>query len=176
MNARHAPGDPCAQVLAPGANHPRARVKWLCKPPLICRTAPGRHGGPRHSGRSERAGPGRRPRPTSTALTRKRPTAQHGHKPTSIRPTRAMKALAHSSACGLGAGICKAEPASDPRFTEESWNGALNNSTGCKLKLAGTFNAGTERPCQGKNPFKKFTRTFNKYCVICSCLCIPDWG
>ena len=44
-----------------------ARVKWPCKLPLICRTAPGRHGGPRHSGTSERAGPGKRPRPTSTA-------------------------------------------------------------------------------------------------------------
>ena len=70
---------------------PPARVKWPCKLPLICRTAPGRHGGSGHSGTSERAGPGKRPRPASTAVTRKRPTAQHGHKPTSIRTIQAHR-------------------------------------------------------------------------------------
>ena len=54
--AARPPDDPGASVLEPGANPP-ARVQLLCKLPLICRTAPGRHGGPRHSGTSERAGP-----------------------------------------------------------------------------------------------------------------------
>ena len=90
---------------------PSARVKWPSKLPLICRTMPGSHGGPRHSGMSERAGPGNRPSPASTAMVRKLPTLQLGQKPASILVTRAMNAWADSMACGLGAGICKARRA-----------------------------------------------------------------
>ena len=75
---------------------------------LICFTLPGCHGGPRHSGTSKRAGAGSRPRPASTAVTRNWPCPQHGHRPTSIFATRAMKAWADSMACGFVGGICKA--------------------------------------------------------------------
>lgn len=44
----------------------------------------------------------------STAVTRKRPTWQHGHKLSSISATRAMNAWADSIASRLGAGMCKA--------------------------------------------------------------------
>ena len=56
------------------------------------------------------AGPGNRPSPASAATTRNLPTLQHGHKPTSVVATSAMKALADSMACGLSAGIVVASP------------------------------------------------------------------
>jgi hypothetical protein len=67
------------------------------------------------SGIVEDAGLGKRACPASTAVTRKRPTLQHGHTSTSVLATRAMKALADSIAWGLLAGICKASLAA-PSF------------------------------------------------------------
>ena len=55
------------------------------------------------------AGAGKRACPIRTAVTCNRPTLQHGHTDTSMRATRAMNARAHSMACGLDAGICKAD-------------------------------------------------------------------
>ena len=93
-------GMAAGRSTAPGA------FEAACKLLLICGTAPGCHGGPRHVGGSEVAGAGSRPRPTSTAVTCKRSCPQHGHKPVSRLDTRAMNACAHSSACKSGAGIC----------------------------------------------------------------------
>lgn len=69
------------------------------------------HGGPRLCGDGIRSGAGNRAWPGCTAITRKRPTWQHGHRRTSIFATRAMNSWAHSCARRPTAGISSARRA-----------------------------------------------------------------
>ena len=102
---RYGAGQSPRAGIAAGRSTAPGAFEAACKLLLICGTAPGCHGGPRHVGSNEVAGAGSRPRPESTAVTRKRSRPQHGHKPTSSLDTRAMNAWAHSSACKSGSGI-----------------------------------------------------------------------
>jgi len=68
-------------------------------------------GGPRSDGQTIAPGTGNCLAPATTSTVCKRPSLQHGHIPTSMRATRAIKACADSSACGFSAGIRKANRA-----------------------------------------------------------------
>ena len=85
-----------------------AGLAQLCQGRFKREAIPCSQGGSRLRGNTAPLGAGNRPRPASTAVTRKRSCPQHGHKPTSSLATRAMNAWAHSSARELSAGICKA--------------------------------------------------------------------
>ena len=69
------------------------------------------HGGPRLRADGIGSGAGNRACPCCSAITRKRPTWQHGQRRTSILATRAMNSCAHSCARGLTAGMCSARRA-----------------------------------------------------------------
>jgi hypothetical protein len=83
----------------PGVTHnatPGLMYRWRNTKPC---THPAPHGDPLLCGATAQAGGDRRACPCNTAVTCKCPTLQHGHIPTSILATRAMKACADSIAC-----------------------------------------------------------------------------